>query len=401
MPGIGPKVGIGVNRNRTGSLSSYWTQQNVFDCLWWKSAPVDGKLKDISGNGNDIIITGCDFTTPYIPYTSSATFKMPEVTALKTDDTDGLWWKTDDSARGADKTSIAELVGYDFARTIIWYDDASPYHIRAIGLLKSSVSLTTAQKNKLRDSFRLSVWWDGTLSMYGYIKGNRAESQSVWVPESVVPAQFSDSNAVAWYDYTASATITKDGSNLVSKWADKNGSGRDLNVASGYVKPLAQVSGILFSSTGAGTKLEASFTLNQPEFIYAVIKQVSWGSGQTIWDGATRNTSLLFGSGTTPKVAVYAGGSLADTGGLVLGEYHIVRVLLNGASSKLQIDENTATTGNAGTSNMGGFTLGDRAAADSSWAANFEVKEILIRKVADDSTVQSTIYNYLKTKYGL
>ena len=182
---IGNIIGIG---KRSFSWASYWILQDIFDVLWWRSAPVGNVLKDISGNGNDIIITGCDFSTPYIPYTSSASFKLPDVAALKTDDSDYIWWKSDGSARAADKTSIAELVGYDFARTIVWYSGIAPYNIHAIGVLKSSITITEALIIKLTQGFRLSPWWSGAWIDYGEIKENRAFEYTPWTPEPTYDA---------------------------------------------------------------------------------------------------------------------------------------------------------------------------------------------------------------------
>ena len=48
---------------------------------------------------------------------------------------------------------------------------------------------------------------------------------------------------------------------------------------------------------------------------------------------------------------------------------------------------------------MGGFVLGSYYGLNS-YFANFQVKEIILRNVADTSGDETAIYNYLATKYG-
>jgi hypothetical protein len=74
-----------------------------------------------------------------------------------------------------------ELISYDFGRTIIYYDDYYPHNIVAIMILKEGVILSQADENRMRDDFRLSIWWNDTLSLYGYIKENRGIGKSYWV----------------------------------------------------------------------------------------------------------------------------------------------------------------------------------------------------------------------------
>ena len=50
----------------------------------------------------------------------------------ETADTDYIWFKTDSSQR---TTTTAELIGYDFTRTIVKYANVTPYAIEAIMIL--------------------------------------------------------------------------------------------------------------------------------------------------------------------------------------------------------------------------------------------------------------------------
>jgi hypothetical protein len=67
--------------------------------------------------------------------------------------------------------------------------------------------------------------------------------------------------------------ITKDGSDLVSKWADQSGNDNDLLQATGTNQPIINANGILFDGVDNFMKA-VSFTLIQPEFIYMVFKSL-------------------------------------------------------------------------------------------------------------------------------
>jgi len=188
MPGISISMGIPF-RKGGGSWASYWA--SLFDFLWFERSDniTTTELVDRSGNGNNVTITGKDFATSYIPATSAAIFDCPNNATFIADDTDFLWINRNEESRGVE---VSELIGYDFARTIVWYDDDAPHHIRAIGILKSTVSLTEAQINKLHTDFRLPLFWSGVENVNGFIKANRGLAQNVWTAVSVAALDYSD-----------------------------------------------------------------------------------------------------------------------------------------------------------------------------------------------------------------
>src|ERR1035437_6234377 len=108
----------------------------------------------------------------------------------------------------------------------------------------------------------------------------------IWIsaPASY-PTVLTDGNTVAWYDFNQLSTVTKDGgTGEVSRWNDYLGSGHDLlqSVATRY--PIWSSDGITFD--GSNDYMRAvDFTLNQPEFIYIVFKNVSWSGTHYIFDG--------------------------------------------------------------------------------------------------------------------
>ena len=132
----------------------------------------------LSEVGSDVItVAGKDFTTNYIPPTSVSTLTMPDTAAYKAADTDNLWFTEAGVARNV---TVAELIGYDFARTVVCYSSTSPHNIQWIGLLQADATLSEAEINLLHRTFRLHIFWSGTWNDYGYFKDNRGLEQLPW-----------------------------------------------------------------------------------------------------------------------------------------------------------------------------------------------------------------------------
>lgn len=215
---------------------------------------------------------------------------------------------------------------------------------------------------------------------------------------NIPPSILSDGNTVAWYDYSDIDTIDKDINNRVASWRDKLGSGHDLLQSVLEYRPLYKDRGIYFD--GANDYLKtAAFTLNQPEHIYAVIKQVRWFGGDYIFDGETTADGSLLQTGVSPGLKVYAGTNSSENVNLPINKYGVLKILFNGASSKFQIDETAAISGDFGAINMGGFTLGRKGLGGGE--PTIEVKEIIIRKIADTIINENLIYSYLKKKHKI
>jgi len=209
------------------------------------------------------------------------------------------------------------------------------------------------------------------------------------------PSVLKDGNTVAFFDAFDLTTITKNGSNVVSRVNDKLLSGHDLTSGSCV---WSETNGLTFDGVAHYLK-SAGFTLNQPETIYMFLKQPTWKSNGHIIDGNAHGSGMIIQGGTTAVLQSYAGALLSGFPDLQLDAWGILRNIFNGASSTQQINERTAKTGNTGTGNMGGITLGRYADAALQYG-NYYVKEIIIRKTADDDATQTIIYDYLRKKYA-
>jgi hypothetical protein len=210
-------------------------------------------------------------------------------------------------------------------------------------------------------------------------------------------------NTVAWYRSDVTATITKDVQDSVSVWADYLGSGRNLLATDGTGRsPIWSADGLLFN--GVKNYMQtAAFTWNQPCFIYIVMKQVTYTESPPdyLFDGITTAKAAVYQYNATPKLTATAGTASGYNSDLAVNTWGILRVLFNGANSKIQVNASAAVTGDFGAGNAGGFTLGARPQGTPDRFGNIQVKEIVLRNVVDSAPDEAAIYAYLKAKYGL
>lgn len=143
----------------------------------------------------------------------------------------------------------------------------------------------------------------------------------------------------------------------------------------------------------------SAFTLNQPETIYLVAKQVTWLDTKYLCNGNAVNTGVLYQSTTTPRLSIYAGSVAGADTNLAVGSRGVVGVVFNGAASSLQVNGNASATVDAGLSNMGGFTLASNTGAGN--FGNIQAYEALIYNVAHDAATRANVIRALMSKHGV
>ena len=140
------------------------------------------------------------------------------------------------------------------------------------------------------------------------------------------------------------------------------------------------------------------FVYNQPEFIYFVGRQITWTLNDYFFDGTILNTGYIYQSAIIPEIKGMAQFASATNNNLILNIFSIIRLLLNGVNSSLQVNLTVPVLWNCGVGNMTGFTISSSGVYALS--ANIEIKEIILRNVADGAGVQAEIYNYLRNANG-
>lgn len=218
--------------------------------------------------------------------------------------------------------------------------------------------------------------------------------------DSWSPAQLT--SLKAWYKSDTGVSLN---GAKVTQWNDQSGNSNHLTQATEDKQPgfsASQLNGypaIVFD--GVDDVLDtAAFTLNQPETVFIIFKQTTWTDNDTIFDGLGGNSGRLFQRTTTPNIGTYAGDFGPPSADLAVNTFGLITCILNGASSVLQVNNNAeSTTGSVGSSNMGGFTLGDFG--DGGAAANISVVEVIVMEAAASADERTSVKNYVSERYGI
>lgn len=226
------------------------------------------------------------------------------------------------------------------------------------------------------------------------VAANRVAVANRYTP---ISAPTDISGCIAYYDASDVASITKDGGNLVSQWADKSGNANHLVQASGTLQPLYDASSTVGVPTvvfnGSDNYMQATFTLPQPWTIIAGVRILTVspgvGSNDILWDGKNNV------SGAMVVAAASAGSSYNINGGanltvcaagvdipLTALSYCVPWNVFNSTSSAGGIDELQYRSGNAGTSAAGGITLGTLGAGTAARCYHAEFSKVAVYNVA-------------------
>jgi hypothetical protein len=223
-------------------------------------------------------------------------------------------------------------------------------------------------------------------------------SLGLGIPNTVKSLYFLPSdlpNQVAWYRYNTGITVSMSG---VSQWNDQSGNGNHLIQTTDSWRPVKESDGsILFD--GVVERLRGVFTLVQPETIYILFKQLSHANVDTVYDGEGGDTGVLRQMSPSPNITFYAGGFIGTITTLPLGVYGIITTVVNGASSILQLNNETPIPGDSGSGNMNGINVAMRPLIGR--FGNIQVKEIVIFNTVPHTTQQITqMITYLNNVGG-
>ncbi len=201
------------------------------------------------------------------------------------------------------------------------------------------------------------------------------------------------SNLVQWNRFNVGITVTGSG---VSQWDDQSSNGAPITQGTDAARPALQGDGsILFD--GVDDYLSAIFTLNRPQSIYVLLKQVTWTSADTFYDGNVVNFRMCAGQiNATPTIRFFDNSTqIGTTADLSLDTYGVIFNSVEGTSGVGQVNNNTPITGTTGGFNMGGLHLG--CAGGPQLFSNIQVKEIILYAAAHDAETRTKVINYLNS----
>ena len=144
-----------------------------------------------------------------------------------------------------------------------------------------------------------------------------------------------------------------------SSWTDPT-SGGTWTVGTSGAKPAQVVARPWVLHDASAYYMRATFTLNQPCGVVFCGRQNAATNTRALWDGATNGTTARLRQNTVVTGGIQLIAPTADTvdGNFALSTKMVVGSLLSGASSYMQVNQNSETASSPGTNNMDGITVG-------------------------------------------
>lgn len=207
-----------------------------------------------------------------------------------------------------------------------------------------------------------------------------------------------DATVVAWFKADAiSATNNED----IAVWPASTGSNAVMGASAKWPRYLTNqqnlLPGVYFTDSPA-----RSLTNHVGNVSVGCLWVVSKFTLTSNWyfavDGiASGNRWALLLNNTQGKFEAYAGtdliGNAWDT------DWHIHKLVFNGASSSITLDDGEPTGGNAGSHALTGLTLG--ANYDQSTASKATLGEVILQNAVPDSEASTAIRAYLNGRWGI
>ncbi len=146
--------------------------------------------------------------------------------------------------------------------------------------------------------------------------------------------------------------------------------------------------------------LQGTFTLNQPATLISLLRVVTWTGNRYVHDGRNADTGALYMQTATPRVTLYCGSNGPTTTDLTLGSNHVLTEIINGASSKIAVDNGSYATGSPGAANPGGLTVGGTGGTGGFTTEILWFGAVFIGRVLTDPEI-ANVRTFLGAKGGL
>lgn len=202
-----------------------------------------------------------------------------------------------------------------------------------------------------------------------------------------------DGNLLAWYDGDLGLSNTL--------WEDQSSGGNDLTLLNTPTIISPAINGhdaVRFDGVDQSGIQGGTLSNVQPTTIYSVIDTIVY-TGDYLYDsesGVERN-ALLQGDGI--ELDSFAGASITTNPNLAAGVYGIITNVFNGVNSEIRTNDSVAVTGNSGTQELIGITIG--ANNSRTQHGNVEIAYMIYRDGADSTATQNIIINYLLARFAL
>ena len=193
----------------------------------------------------------------------------------------------------------------------------------------------------------------------------------------------------------------------VTSWIDQSGNSRNALQGTGANQPELDLTGgpngtpiVIFDGVNDNRKT-ATFPLEQPEHVFIVLRVDTFIESRRIFDGISTSRGLMFQTIPELSYGMYAG--IPDTGpisgGHTQGVWSLVEVLFDGANSTMVANGDPAETGEIGTNDMDGITLG--SAGSNSLYSAVSIADFAVFSAVITGEELTGLRAYYNETYGL
>lgn len=223
----------------------------------------------------------------------------------------------------------------------------------------------------------------------------------LWLDGSDISTLFQDS--------AKTTPVASDG-DVVGAMVDKSVNGDDILQATTANKPLYKTAiqnGLSVIQCVTNDYLQGVFgsALSQPHTVFVVAQldagAVNDNQDHMLIDGDDGSSRIGFLQADFPAPDGWRmrAGATSLTNGDTDGNWNLINLLFNGASSDMRINGSSKISGDAGTQNADGITVGTRFDGVKGWVGY--VAEVLIYDPAVSGADQTAIEDYLNSKWGI
>ena len=246
------------------------------------------------------------------------------------------------------------------------------------------------------------------MKIHGTSKGGAESKKDFGVAFTATSGAFSPSdisNMLVWWDFSAVATVTKSGSNRVSKVDDKSGNGHDLVQTDADDQPLwvSEDQNDLDVINFVGDRwMEVSFSAVSQPITTAGAFVVPDNGNLTVWEGDSGGGRLR----TVANVAVEEtmginSGSLLTSNAVanLYESWSYQTAIYNSSSSKIRINGSEEASGDCGTNAQAGFKISTEGGGGG--FANQKMGEIIAYSKVVSGTELEDLETYLSEKWDI
>lgn len=220
---------------------------------------------------------------------------------------------------------------------------------------------------------------------------------------------------VGWWDAADSTTLfdASSGGSLVAadgavgRWQDKSGAEQHIIQNTANNRPLRKASAVngrdavRFDGSNDFFSSQTTVVYAQPRTILCAVSHADVSGGQSNIFDSNSARHVIFKSGSSGFIGLFAGGSSISSSSAVLVSNRacVISAVVNSASSILRGNRSQVASGNPGTSSFNGILrVGVGSVASEYW--NGDILELLFYSSQLSVSQISAVENYLAQKWG-